>query len=277
MQIIEQFLISKAGNPDGGEDRIFVGNNLIAVIDGATAKTGRRFDGRTPGEVAVDLVMRALLELDEVAHEGAPPLMQVRHLDRAIETWYFQRRLHEEMKTDPAQRCTANMVIYSAICQQLWFVGDCQAILNGQRIQSEKAVDRVTSGARALFLHAEIAKGRAIASLRAEDPGRILIAPLLEQQCWLQNQPAAQMGFPVLDGFLDLQGVQIVSVPPRTEEIVLASDGYPELAATLEESEQELADILREDPLLIGDFKATKGLQPGNVSFDDRAYIRFAL
>jgi glycerophosphoryl diester phosphodiesterase len=58
-------------------------------------------------------------------------------------------------------------------------------------------------------------------------------------------------------------------------EIVLASDGYPFLCKTLEESEQRLAQQKSEDPLNIGAFKATKAFTKENNSFDDRAYIRF--
>ena len=80
----------------------------------------------------------------------------------------------------------------------------------------------------------------------------------------------------VLDGFFeDMSSIKIIDVPDNAQEIVLASDGYPELLPTLEESERALKEILAEDPLFILRHKSTKGLQKGNNSFDDRAYIRF--
>jgi len=39
-------------------------------------------------------------------------------------------------------------------------------------------------------------------------------------------------------------------------------------------SEELLARLLAEDPLCIGPLKGTKGVALGNVSFDDRAYLR---
>ena len=54
-----------------------------------------------------------------------------------------------------------------------------------------------------------------------------------------------------------------------------SSDGYPFLKGTLHESEEALVCQLRDDPLCIRSFKATKGLMLGNVSFDDRCYLRF--
>ena len=58
---------------------------------------------------------------------------------------------------------------------------------------------------------------------------------------------------------------------------MLASDGYPYLKDTLEASEQALQEVLQEDPLLFRKYKATKGLQIGNRSFDDRAYIKLEI
>jgi glycerophosphoryl diester phosphodiesterase len=57
--------------------------------------------------------------------------------------------------------------------------------------------------------------------------------------------------------------------------VVLASDGYPFLEPTLEASEHRLEWQRKNDPLNIGEFKATKAFSIGNNSFDDRAYIRF--
>lgn len=55
----------------------------------------------------------------------------------------------------------------------------------------------------------------------------------------------------------------------------MASDGYPDLCETLRESEEKLKILLEKDPLMISIYKSTKGLQKGNTSFDDRAYISF--
>ena len=61
----------------------------------------------------------------------------------------------------------------------------------------------------------------------------------------------------------------------RQERRIAESGADPEMAETLQESESLLAKHLADDPLNIGQFKATKGLLKGNRSFDDRAYIRF--
>jgi glycerophosphoryl diester phosphodiesterase len=59
------------------------------------------------------------------------------------------------------------------------------------------------------------------------------------------------------------------------DRIILASDGYPELFDTLEETERYLFQMLTKDPLCIHELRGTKGVRPGNQSFDDRSYISF--
>lgn len=54
----------------------------------------------------------------------------------------------------------------------------------------------------------------------------------------------------------------------------LASDGYPTILENLEASEKELSRILEVDPLCIHENKSTKGIAKGNISFDDRTYIK---
>ena len=68
-----------------------------------------------------------------------------------------------------------------------------------------------------------------------------------------------------------------MKVSADTQEVVLASDGYPFLCPTLAESEARLKEQIVRDPLNINTFKATKGMMTGNLSFDDRAYIRFSI
>lgn len=71
-----------------------------------------------------------------------------------------------------------------------------------------------------------------------------------------------------------MPGTHIVKA---SNSVVLASDGYPTLLPTLKESEKALAHHLIDDPQNIGEFVATKGLVEGNVSFDDRTYIKLKI
>lgn len=97
-----------------------------------------------------------------------------------------------------------------------------------------------------------------------------------ERQMLFQNTPATgQYWFAVIDGFdVPDEGICIQPLPADIQTIVLASDGYPYLKDTLETSEACLQELLQDDPLLFRKYKATKGVSKGNVSFDDRAYVK---
>jgi hypothetical protein len=79
----------------------------------------------------------------------------------------------------------------------------------------------------------------------------------------------------VLDGFpVPDEGIFVQPFPTDLHTIVLASDGYPYLQETLGASEQQLQELLNEDPLLFRRYKATKGMKQDNISFDDRTYVK---
>ena len=92
-----------------------------------------------------------------------------------------------------------------------------------------------------------------------------------------QNNPTAHplYQFWVLDGFpVSDKGIKIYNIPRQTRQMVLASDGYPDLFPTLQETEMALSRIIEKDPLLMDYHKSTKGVRPGAESFDDhRTYV----
>ena len=80
------------------------------------------------------------------------------------------------------------------------------------------------------------------------DPGRTAIQENLKLQMSFENINVP-FGYPVLNGQgIEPSMIKVYPVKPG-DEILLASDGYPVLGRTLEESEKELQRILKEDPL----------------------------
>ena len=85
------------------------------------------------------------------------------------------------------------------------------------------------------------------------------------------------MLFPVFDGFdIPTEWIKVFYVS-NANEIILLSDGYPMLLNSLKESEQYLHSIMEKDPQCMRLYKTTKGIQKGNCSFDDRAYLRICI
>jgi len=84
-----------------------------------------------------------------------------------------------------------------------------------------------------------------------------------------------EFGYDVINGG-DICTDHIVVYPVKlVDRIILASDGYPELFDTLEETERYLFKMLEKDPLCIHELRGTKGVGLGSQSFDDRSYISF--
>lgn len=274
MKIIEQFIQSKTPNVEDCEDGVIANDNYVAVVDGATSKSITKWGGKKSGRIATELILEKIVKLE--ANLDASQFMSA--LNKAIAGWYESEGVYEQMQKNPVERCSAGVVAYSKSKNQIWFIGDCQALIDGKPISNDKMIDTITSNARALFIELALLEGKTIADFQEHDSGRDFIFPLLEKQNLLQNiKQDSEFKYEDLDGFFtDASAIKIVDVPPSTEEIVFASDGYPVLASTFAESEKILKEVLADDPLLFRRYKSTKGLQKGNLSYDDRSYIRFS-
>ncbi len=63
----------------------------------------------------------------------------------------------------------------------------------------------------------------------------------------------------------------------EVNEVVMASDGFPDLCPTLNESESRLRWLLKTDPGAVAElWTVGKALRPGANSVDDRAYLRLS-
>jgi hypothetical protein len=110
--------------------------------------------------------------------------------------------------------------------------------------------------------------------LSINDIGREFILPVIKKQRIFANGEG-RFAYGVING-TSVHKKDIVILKVKCgDEIVLASDGYPELCGTLQESEEKLKQELKTNPLCDGKYRSTKGVQKNCTSFDDRTYIRF--
>jgi glycerophosphoryl diester phosphodiesterase len=271
----EQFIQSKTGNLDDCEDALHINEHFVAVIDGATSKTARRWNEETGGRIAVKIIRQAFDEMpgDYTAREAADLMTAMVH------KCYCDYNALEEVKRDPNQRITASCAAVSLSRQEVWLIGDCHLLLGSHYISNQKKIDHLLSDVRALVIELEIQKGVALDQLRKNDTGRAFILPLLQEHTLFQNNlNAPAYWFPAVDGFtLPDAGIIITSIPDSVTTIVLATDGYPVLQDTLKDSERILQEILQKDPLVFREYKATKGMLKGYVSFDDRTFVKIRL
>ena len=266
MKKIESFLLGKNKNQDLCEDGIYEGERIIAVIDGATSKGNNLIDGKSSGCFAKDALIGCLRQNElDLSKMPAPLLYET--LNDHLRACTDEDTLQLE---DYPRAC---MAVYNEERHELSAYGDCQFILNGQRYGFEKKIDRLNSEYRALVLELELSDGKSIDELMQNDTGREGIRDTLKRQMIFENKDS-EYAYPVLNGYSFNKDMVFSTEVETGSEIVLATDGYPFLETTLEQSERELKKLLEDDPLCMRIYKSTKGLVKGNLSYDDRAYWR---
>ena len=271
----EQFVQSKTGRLEDCEDSILINEHFIAVIDGATSHTTRRWDKETGGKVAAKIIVQAFSEMspDYTARQATDLITSM------INDFYARFNITKTVKKDPSQRISASFAAISLFRREVWLIGDCQFLLGNQHISNQRRVDQISSDVRALFLEVEMLKGTTIEQLSQNEKGREFIMPLLKGHIMFQNNPSVpEYWYSAVDGFtIPDTGIIIKTIPDDVDSIVLASDGYPVLKDNLKETENTLQDILLKDPLMFREYKSTKGKLKGDVSFDDRAFMKVKL
>ena len=191
-----------------------------------------------------------------------------------IRSHYRFRFPVSRMAEHPEERLCASAIVFSRLRREIWMVGDCQCLIDEEYYDNPKPYEQELAILRVNYVNELLANGLPQAELlKPHDPAReVMIPHMLET---MQNQ---NKSYAVIDGFnIPEDKVPVIILGFQPFEIVFASDGYPFLAKTLEDSERLLDEQRQNDPLNIGKFKATKAFVEGFNSFDDRSYIRFTI
>ena len=290
MKIIESSIIGKK-SPEACEDGMVVTDDFIAVIDGSTSKTPKHLNpDMKNGRYAMMLI-------SEYIREELKADASVDDFCQGVTAYIYNKvyeklGVEERLKEHPEERLTASAILYSRTRNEVWMVGDCQAIIAGKLYENGKPYEQEIARKRVELIEQGLSPAEARKQIEA-----LLIEAMLSGQ----NQT-----YTVIDGFpIYREGVKVVSVSDScsvsdtvpasdsvpcsdsvsasgtffvsSSEIVLASDGYPFLEPILAASEAALAEQIANDPQNIHSFIATKGIVEGNKSFDDRTYIRFSV
>lgn len=277
MTVIERFTEGKCTTTPSplSEDAVVVTASYAAVIDGATPKTAFRYpSGETPGQLAARLLADAIAQM--------PPTLTA--LDA---TRYLTSALHQEEEIDAANRPIASVAIYSENRHEVWMIGDCQfAVMSRQPdaqlsvVTNPKLIDHQLASWRRSVIVSLLNRGVMTADeIQSNDPGRRIIQPFITRQVRFQNLDSNHpLAYGMLDGEpMPQRFVKVYPLGTDVSRLILATDGYPVLCASLAESEKRLHELLDEDPLCIGPLLGTKGIKPGCNSFDDRTYLSLAL
>ena len=272
VKIIESFIKGKKNNKELCEDGLVITENYISIIDGVTSKGNTLWQNMTSGVYVKKLLINAINNMSPNLNAED----SIIYLNTLIKEEYEKSNMYEYVKEHPEERLQANLIVFNISKNEIWMWGDCQALINKKLYHKEKKIDKILSEARSLFIDLELKNGKTVEDIIKNDTGRKYILPLLKQSI-VYNNTIGEYGCNVLDGF-EIMPKSVIKIKVKeNDEIVLASDGYPVLKNSLKESEEKLLEILEKDPLLINIYKSTKGLQQGNISYDDRTYIKFVV
>lgn len=291
MRIIEQFVEGKSANPLTCEDTIVVTDNHIAVIDGATDISGKRYlvdlssegGGETVSATSGKYASITLAETIRNFDADVTPERMIELMSVSLEGTF----------NPDGSSPKAVAVIYSKFWNQILAVGDSSFgifLKDGTALPLSRPVktslEQIVVESRALY--AELIKFGAkieletpdsygdISEVLKKDFAGAYVMSVVSGEHVLANNPYSEYGFPVINGgTIPLEMTEVIDVPVDADYVVLHSDGYPETYATLDEAENRIEDIRVNDPKCVNIYKASRGVVEGNVSFDDRSYISF--
>ena len=168
-----------------------------------------------------------------------------------------------------------HMVLYVEPKRQIWRVGDCQFRMGGRTFTNELEVEAIGARQRAVLIAAMQMRGMSDDAIMASNAYRDIFMPFFAPLLDFANRTDHPLGFGVMNGLpVPDSFIQVFDIPAGVTELVLTSDGYPQVFDTLAETEDHLAGLMQRDPMCISEFQTSKGLMPGLCSFDDRTYLR---
>lgn len=276
--VTDTFLAGKHSEDPARCEDVIVTGDLYAVIDGATDKSGLSYTWRgehvTSGRFAALCLAERLRSLDP----GLTPAAAAAELTAALDD-----ALTAQHPNLPAtHRPAASAAVFNPHREEIWWFGDCRHAIRRDdghvhQTRPELPVDAATSTARAAYLAALTAAGHGWdPASGTPDPGRAFILPLLTRQGALANH-TGPFGHSAFNGTPIPRHLIGQAATDGAVEIVLASDGYPDLAPNgrlrRADAETHLADALTADPACIGPLRGTKAMTAGLRSFDDRAWL----
>ena len=214
MKIIESSIIGKKSQ-EACEDGMVVTDDFIAVIDGSTSKTPKHLNpDMKNGRYAMMLI-------SEYIREELKADASVDDFCQGVTAYIYNKvyeklGVEERLKEHPEERLTASAILYSRTRNEVWMVGDCQAIIDGKLYENGKPYEQEIARKRVELIEQGLSPAEA----------RKQIEPLLiEAMLSGQNQT-----YTVIDGFpIYREGVKVVSVSDScsVQDSVPASNSVP--------------------------------------------------
>ncbi|MEE6076159.1 hypothetical protein [Avibacterium paragallinarum] len=271
---VDYFIQSKIGEGEKNnaqcEDGLFFNDHYLAVFDGATDKSGKKYDGKKGGRISRDIIQSVFQSLPP----NTPKEEVLKRINDEYQKFYTENK-DIDFEKNPLFRPTATLIWYNFDNNELVAIGDSKARIDGVAYNDEeKLVDTLNSALRVKVIEA---LGLTDQQVAENDLGRFYILPLLKRQAEFQNNPNAPKAFQfwAIDGFdIPATELRVWKFEQLPKIIELSSDGYETYPkeSTIQAYEKALNHVLETDRLRIK-HPSTKGVAKGNYSFDDRAVL----
>lgn len=266
MQVIETFEHGKIADNSYSEDRLVISDNVAGVIDGS----------RGPGYMETDIIQQTLDEAVEYLQSLSQPTTP-QNLTATLTS--ITRASKRKMGVDEDRYSGGfGFAIYIPDLRQVWRIGDCPVRFSGVTHLNEIELEFIAARQRAVMIHAMLVRGKSSQEVMASDEYANVFMPFFAPLLDFANNEDHQFGFGVINGLtVPEKFIQIITIPETVNELVITSDGYPKVFDTLAQTQTALNEMLARDPLCINENITSKGMLPGQISFDDRTYLKLAI
>lgn len=273
MQILESFTLPKnADEPATNEDiRGVIGDGdairFVYLGDGATSSNP--FEGRAGGIVAGERLIQTLTNLPFDADIFDFTDAATENMRDVAATWDGHSRY----------RACIQALVYSVHHKQIWRIGDCHFMVDGQISLGTKYIDTLANDFRSACLTGLLKAGR-YTELELMDertlqerPWRFI--PEVVQGQFQNLDSEDPRGYGTIDGTdIPYRYLQMYPVP-EADRITFCSDGLLEPPASWEEGLTRLRQEKRVNPLMIRKHKGNRPFQQERAIFDDTTLISF--
>ncbi|MCP5027408.1 MAG: hypothetical protein GY929_14105, partial [Actinomycetia bacterium] len=134
---------------------------------------------------------------------------------------------------------------------EIWRIGDCNFMIDHTPNIGTKRVDAAAYSFRAAINAALLAAGTPLDEILSNDPGSAAARPLFDLQQQLTNR-AGPWGYGCINGrTVPDEYIEVFPIGPEVKEVVLTTDGYPEIAPTLQLTQARLDELQSTDPAAI--------------------------
>lgn len=151
-RVIKHIESFSAGKKQGhNDDNIYIGKDFVAVIDGVSNRSSVVVGGK---QVKIaQIITEAIRKIDR---PGAPVYAKTLSFEECVKfiNLYIKDYLEIHGLSEQVGKMEATGVIYSRFHNQIWLVGDCKAIYDGNVAQNPLKIDEVVVDIRVKLLKA---------------------------------------------------------------------------------------------------------------------------